>query len=182
MTRKQPLRDELLGPRLSAHAPAFTEAVAEALDDDQEVVVYTRGANCGGGRQEQFLVRRVVEFRDIVDSAWPKTAISVFFATALPIRGVAGAELRTRVLELLQQLLREDEDGVFVIRRDAPGVALGREDIRLLRSPDQVVRWFDDHPGIPILAGELPFWEDNSDRVITAYVPDADGVVRPGAY
>jgi hypothetical protein len=32
------------------------------------------------------------------------------------------------------------------------------------------------------MAGEYPPWLDDSDGIVTVYVPDSDGIVRPGAY
>jgi hypothetical protein len=40
----------------------------------------------------------------------------------------------------------------------------------------------EEERGEVVLAGEYPPWLDDSDWIMTAYVPDSDGIVRPGAY
>jgi hypothetical protein len=176
------MHQELFDEPVSTHNPVFIQSVAEALSRGHELVVLERRVNCGGD-SVRFLVRKLDEFYDILNHSRAKDAITVFFTGALSIRGLASPDLELRALALLEsQQAKGDDDGVVVVRLDAPDMALGREDMCFLRSPEDISVWFDNHAGVPIIAGELSFWEGNSEKAITAYLPDADGEVRPGAY
>ena len=48
--------------------------------------------------------------------------------------------------------------------------------------PEGIRDWFRQNRGAPVLAGTLPFWRENCAKIVTVYIPDSDGVVRPGAY
>jgi hypothetical protein len=176
------MHQELFNEPVSTHNPIFIQSVAGALSRGHELVVLKRRANCGGD-SVRFLVRKLDEFHDILNHSRAKDAITVFFAGALPIRGLANPDLELRTLAFLKsQQAKGDDDGVVVVRLDAPDMVLGREGMCFLRSPEDIAVWFANHVGDPIIAGELSFWEGNSEKAITAYLPDADGKVRPGAY
>ncbi len=174
------MRKELFDEPVSTREPAFTESVVEALDQGLELVILNRYANCGG-YGEYLLVKTQEEFCSIVSNARPKTSISVFFARALPIRGIADTKLEARVLRFLESQQEQDK-GVVVIRLDTRDPTLDSEHLHFFTKSEQVATWFETHRGVPIIAGKLSFWEDNCDKVLTAYVPDADGIVRRGAY
>jgi hypothetical protein len=74
------------------------------------------------------------------------------------------------------------------------GLPLPRFEIKLCRG---ACSWFHQETGTShkelresleegrgevVMTGEYPQWLDDSDGIVTAYVPDSDGIVRPGAY
>jgi hypothetical protein len=82
----------------------------------------------------------------------------------------------------LDEVLRNGEEAIFVIRLDTNEILLGMEDMKPFNKPQQVEKWFSERAGIPVMVGLLAFWEDDSDAQVTAYVRDSDGEIRRGAY
>lgn len=177
-----PTRDAVRDEPLSTANEAFCLVVEDALDRGEELVVLVRHAAAGGAK-DYFVVRRPEELAGVLGRRGPRTSISVFFAAALPVRGVAGPETERAALELLATSSSDPAPGVDALRLDMEGPPLpstcGPE---WLGTADEVRSWFLANRGAPVAVGLLRFWEDNGDRVVTAYVPDDDGVVRPGPY
>jgi hypothetical protein len=127
------------------------------------------------GNRDYFLVRTVEDFHTALSKVGINTAISVFFET-LPIRGKVDAAIETQIVEYLNALPAGDKE-VFIIRLDAADALLGYdEDYFAFTTAEEVRGWCRANDGVPVIAGALPFWEKNSERVITAY----DG--PPGSY
>ena len=116
-----------------------------------------------------------------MDGATAKTSVTVFFPGNFIFNGVVDCDTAKRLNDALPSLNDENE-GMDIVCVDANDVCLDNENYIYLKNPNQINDWITKNQGRPILAGMLAFWLDNCDNVITVYVPDADGVVRPGAY
>lgn len=172
---------EVLNEPVSADNPVFTMYVEKVLGEGQSVIVLHRYANMAGAK-DYFLVRNAEDFFRALSKAHPKTSVSVFFQEVLPIRDMVSTRVETQVLDYLTAQPEADRE-VFIIRLDASDMVLQFDrDIFLFETADEVRTWTGRNFGVSIMAGGLPFWERNSERVITAYVRDQDGVLRPGAY
>lgn len=60
----------------------------------------------------------------------------------------------------------------------------GSDDIEVAycETVEEIAEWFAENAGCPVMIGLMAFWKDNGEEVFSAYVPDPDGKVRPGAY
>jgi len=116
-----------------------------------------------------------------MNGASAKTSITVFFPGNFVFNGIVDGNTAKQLNDALPSLHDENE-GIDIVCVDAKDVCLDNENYIYLKNPNQINDWIAKNQGRPILAGMLAFWLDNSDNVLTVYVPDADGVVRPGAY
>ena len=165
---------------VSSAVPTFRELVESHLAAGEVAVVLLRHANCSG-QQDYLLVRTLAEFDEAARTARPKTSITVFLESSFIAKGPADAQLGARAKHLLESL-DEDHYGIGIVRLDAAGARLDGEHCFRLADPASIDTWFTGHRGCPILVGELNWWDQNRSCVVTVYVPDADGVVRPGGY
>jgi hypothetical protein len=160
---------ELLNEPVSIDNPAFHTYVTQALREGHTVVMLRRYAYRGGDR-DYFLVRTIEDFQQVLSSSRIETlsSTSVFFAT-LPLRGKVDAAIETQIVEYLNALPASDKE-VFIIRLDAANTLLDSdEDIFVFMTEAEVQDWCRANAGVSIIAGGLPFWEKNSERVITVY-------------
>jgi len=163
--------------------PAFLNHVRNSLEQGDALVVVQRLSRCGGAKN-YCLLREWDDLEALLADSPAKVSLSVCFPPALPIRGNADDRLTRLTSDLLERQHNNEktDEGVELIRLDAPDLYLSEDDMICFDTADEINEWFGANPGVPILAGELPWWEDDSERVRTAYIPDSDGKVRPGAY
>ena len=171
---------ELLIEPISTQDPVFNAFVQQLWSEDCAVVVLKRSANMAGAK-DYYLIHNIAEFHEIIADAREKTSISIFLDT-MTMKGPVNQEMATEMLHYLMTQ-PESERELFVICLDTASVKIEfGTDMFLLETAEAVETWVQQHTLMPIIAGGLPFWERNSEHVITAYVPDADDVIRPGAY
>jgi hypothetical protein len=176
------MRKELLDEPISTKATVFLETVLESIDCGQLLIVLNRYAYRGGYR-DFFLVKNRDDFDKILNAARSRDSISVFFEGAVQIKGVVGESLTSEILKVVKpEFDKSDEYAIFIVRSDSPKSNLEGDYIRYFTSIEKMSDWLDTHKGVPIIVSDLPYWEKNSNKVVTAYIPDADGVVRTGAY
>ena len=110
-----------------------------------------------------------------------KTSITAFFQTNFKLHGIADDLLCAKTIELLPTVATEYE-GIDLLRVDGPDAELDDVHYDYCTTPEDIQDWFRSNRGGQFLAGTMEFWQYNCPHIITAYVPDDDGVVRPGAY
>ena len=150
-----------------------------AYTEGEAVIVLLRYSNCGGARG-YFLIREQRQFDELVTGARAKTSITVFFETGF-LKGNVCDGLRDSAIGLLHSVKPEGA-GVDIIRLDGIGSLLDLDHLLWLTEEEEITDWFATRPGTPVLIRDLNFWDDNNPSTVTVYVPDADGIVRPGAY
>src|SRR5688572_30834347 len=172
---------ELNQSLISTESSTFVEMIEFNLMQGEPLVALLRYSYHGGACQ-YFLVRSLNDFQFVLRKARARDAISILFSQSFPVKGIASSELKDKAVDYLNEILQKDEEAIFVIRLDAKDVSLEVSDINGFANASELDKWFSNNLGIPVMIGLLAFWEDNSDEIITAYVPDVDGQVRRGAY
>ena len=168
--------------RVSCDLAEFRQLVEHHLELGEPIVAHLRYAYCGG-YGEKFLARSLEDFNSIMETARGRrrTAITLYFADAFALRGRANHELCEQAIQFLSDHLFEQRC-IDLVRLDAPAIALDRDTSLHFATPDEIREWFANHQGVAVLVGAMEFWHENNDNTLTVYVPDDDGIVRPGAY
>lgn len=165
------------GDRVATTSPDFLSAVEPWFQAGSEIVLLLRYAYAAGNRDVELIVG-LDAFRERMKNLASKTSVTVFRDHKLPLRAVVDDLFIARCLAAIP-------DGTeYLIAETVPKVAGGRSWIHYETgtSHTELLASLEDERGESVLAGEYPPWLDKSDGVVTAYVPDADGVVRPGSY
>ena len=167
---------------ISTDNSAFLELVESKIRQSEPIIVLLRFHSGGGGRA-YFIVKTVDDFHQVLQQAHRRDALTVFFSPSFPIQGRISDELKDRTIKFLEKVIQDDEEeAIFVIRLDTNEIILGTENMKTFSKPKQIEEWFSSNTGVPVTIGILAFWEDNSDKMVTAYVRDSDGQIRRGAY
>lgn len=169
-------KDLINGPVSTAN-PAFIEAVRNGLSGGNGLIVLKRLNRCGGAKQAYHLTS-VEQFKTILGRSKAGDSFSVFFPSAFPLRGRTGEIFAKQAWTYLQSLRASKTWGAVV------GISGGTEpvDFEFVETSEEIQTWFDEHPNVEVAMGKMEFAKANCDEVLTAYVPDPDGVVRLGAY
>jgi hypothetical protein len=174
------IHQSLTNEPVSSATPEFHELIDRAFACHQPIVLLLRYANYGGMR-DYFIARSATDYQTILKHAKPKTSITVFFESSFMLGGIANDELRDCTIGLFPIAYAECE-GVHLIRMDSCGIELDAERCFYAKNPREIEDWFERNRDAPAMVGTMEYWHDNRSEVVTVYVPDADGVVRPGAY
>jgi hypothetical protein len=165
---------------VSSDCTAFRDLVRRAFASGEFAILLFRYANCGGAK-DYFIARSEIELDTVMRRARPKTSVTVFFETNFKLKGNACVQLCELAVEFLPTVHSRYE-GVDLIRIDGPTCELDAERFTYATEPTEIRQWFVENDGAPVVAGTMEFWHDNCREIVTVYVPDEDGVVRPGAY
>ncbi len=167
---------------VSCDVPEFRDLVDNHLNLGDPIVIQLRYAYCAG-YGESFLARSMEDFDTIMETARgrKRTAITLYFPGAFALGGDINEELCEQAIQFLNDHDFE-QDCIDVVRLDALGIDLDRNTSPHFKTAEHIREWFGNNWGVPVLVGAMEYWHDNNDNVFTVYVPDDDGVVRPGAY
>ncbi|NUP10510.1 MAG: hypothetical protein HOW73_31050, partial [Polyangiaceae bacterium] len=132
-----------------------------------------------GGGNRDFELHRLLETLEGNIARMPAGAsVTAFRDRQLPHRGVVNDEFIERAIELVpdgvEYLLLEQVptfDDPFCWYHHATGT-----------SHEELRADLEDSSGVPAAFGHYPPFLCAGDRAIQAYVPDEDGVIRPGPY
>jgi hypothetical protein len=160
---------------------AFQDVVKSKLSQGQPIIALLR-YNRHGGAHSYFILKHFDGLSKVLEKAHYKDALTLFFSQSFPIQGVVAPELKELATGFLKTALEDGEEAVFAVRLDATGILLKIDELQGFSTAEQIDEWFSRHSDARIMIGTLAFWENNSDKMITAYVPDADGQVRRGSY
>ena len=160
--------------------PAFLALAYEHLARNEVLILLVRYANCGGAKN-YLIIRTKDEFGNLIKTLAFKTSITVFFESAFALNGKVNAELLKRVYELFTKEYDEYE-GLDIICLEPQKGDIGTRNILFMHKIEEINDWFRQHQNLHVLIGTMKFWCGNNQDFITAYVPDGDGQVRPGAY
>ncbi len=166
---------------ISTDNPTFLESVESKIRRAEPIVILLR-FNSGGGGRAYFIVKTVDDFHQVLQKAHRRDALSVFFRQSFPIQGRVSDELKDRTLKFLEKVIQDDDEAIFLIRLDTNEIILGTDNMKTFTEPKQLEEWFSNNLGVPVIVGLLAFWQDDSEEMVTAYVRDADGQIRRGAY
>jgi len=176
--------------RLSTASETFLAAVNGILDRDGELVVCRRCANSAGAGGGLYRLTSAKQWQELLRDVPAKTAYSVMRNRVLINRGDANTALEEQALKWFRKwgevsiaVLRPGELHLACEHIEWCGVWLtsARAATAHTECEEQIRNLFQSHEGEHVGFGEKIAWWDDG-YAITAYVPDPDGVVRPGAY
>ncbi|MCP4361398.1 MAG: hypothetical protein GY796_25590 [Chloroflexi bacterium] len=173
------MNESLYHEPVSINNPAFISLIDTHLAKGEVVIALVRYANRGGGG-DKFLLHSKKEFSDLVGGLNPKTSLSIFFESAFPLIGKADTSMMNRAIELFQEEYEEYE-GINIIKLNRVD-STESDQFTFLSTEKKIRAWFQKQSGADVLIGIMNFWQDNNEHIVTVYVPDIDGIVRPGAY
>lgn len=178
------------GP-LSTQSPEFSEQVLKALGQNDELLVLQRFPYTAGAGEGWHLINRIAEWQELLVSGKAKTAYTVILERELPIRGIANEQLKSEAIRLFDRLgdlmigiVTEGESYLPVYSFDWETRASRPRDAEkdLVKTKKKIHQFFEKQQGKKIVAGrDLGIWNEDIAHIV-GYVPDTDGVVRPGAY
>jgi hypothetical protein len=175
------MRHEIAGLLNSTDNPDVIEKVESKLRRGEPIVILLRYSHQGGNRA-YFIVKSVDEFHKVIQKAHRRDALSIFFSKSFPIQGRVSSELTESVVDFLDIIIQNEDEAIFVIRIDTNKFLLETDDIKVFSEANQIREWCNKNYGVHVIVGLLAFWEDDSESMVTAYVRDADGQIRRGAY
>jgi hypothetical protein len=166
-------------PPLSTSAPWFQRTVEAWLKSSKEVLVVIKIVYGAGSRSFEFFTD-IESFRKRIAALRAKDCVVVLRDEHLPLRGCVDDDFIAKVLAQVP-------DGADWLIACTEPITMGK------------ARWFHNYPGNnraeleeelrddvcygkQVAVGLEPPYERTSDGVITAYVPNPDGSVTPGAY
>jgi hypothetical protein len=165
---------------VSSKNPALLALVDEHLANSEVCVALIRYANSAGAK-DRLLIRVKDEFETLLKTLAPKTSMTVFFESAFLLKGSADSELLKKAEIAFAKEYDEYEGLEIVCIKSQEGNESGMN-ILFMQKMELIEEWFREHTGSQTLIGTMKFWHNNNENFITAYVPDNDGCVRPGAY
>lgn len=155
----------------------FLATLESWFDDRRELLLMIRYPYAAGDREFEFF-SSFQSLAERIRGLRRKTSIIAFRQPQLSLRGIVADAFIARCLSSIpdgsEYLVVETDRRVADGRswtHDASGVSHAelRDDLEDCRSA-------------PVAVGLYPNWVEDSNDVISAYVPDEDGIVRPGAY
>lgn len=170
----------LLSEPVSTLNSEFLAMVHEHLAKNEVLVVLIRYANYGGAK-DYLVIRAKDEFDNLIKKLASKTSITVFFESAFALKGKVNAELLKKVDRLFVKEYDEYE-GLDIICLEPQKSDDDEKDIWFMQELEPINEWLRQHKDYHVLIGTMKFWYENNQDFVTAYVPDGDGKVRPGAY
>jgi hypothetical protein len=155
----------------------FLETIDRWLKGGNEVLVLIRHPNAAGNRSFEFfsspaaLVGRLRHLER-------RTSVTVFKRPQLPLRGIVD----DKFIESCMRAIPEGSEFLVTetVQRKAGKMSWFHNDAGVTHA--ELYEALDDSRGTPVAVGLHPDWLAKNPDVVTAYVPDEDGVVRPAAY
>jgi len=155
--------------------PKFIGTLESWFQSRPEILVLIRYSHAAGSKSFEFfsLCQRLA---DRIQELPPRTSVIAFRQRQLPLRGVVDDEFILRCLSsipdgseyLVVETVRRVSRSWFHHDAGISHVEL-RDDLEECR-------------GALVAVGLYPDWLEDTDDVVSAIVPDEDGVVRPGIY
>lgn len=185
-----------LHENLSVLSKQFLEPVRQAFEHNNELLVFRRFAYTAGWDNRWYLIKTWEQWEDLLKEKNPvlksveKTAYSVALDRELPIRGRISPELIHEGLQLF------DHNGDLIVAKtfqtsqeltftsfEWRGGRTGQfAEMDLQIRKDEIRQYFEANLGEQVAMGrDFMIWQDEI-KWITAYMPDKDGIVKPGAY
>jgi hypothetical protein len=168
---------------LSISSDAFLKPVKEALTKGQILVLHQPAY--AAGMQYWYLIDRFEQFENVLETGKAASIFVAFFRANLLLQAIASSALlkeATNFLELYQE---------FLMVRVVPGEIELKNYCFAYRRGDkptegelwEIQDWLKGLSGSGVAFWYLPQdWNTNGPDLVKAYVPDRDGVIRPGFY
>ena len=159
---------------------SFLSQIKDWLEADGELFVVVRLPNAGGSKSYEHF-KSMSSFTDRLSQLASATSIVVCKGLHLPLRGIV---TQSYVSSALNQIPDGSEWLIVRETRYTCGAASWFPDsVGDTHQELEAELQNDTYFGHPVRAGIVPpWWEGDSDTIVSAYVPNADGSVTPAAY
>ena len=155
----------------------FLRTLKSWLDTHAEVLLMIRYSGAAGSKRFEFF-RSFREIAERMQELPPRTSVICFREPQLPLRGVVDDEF---IAECLSRIPDGSEYLVVETTRRVYGQASWFHH-GAGESHAELSEELEDARGRPVAAGAYPPWLYDTEDVISAVVPDADGTPRSGVY
>lgn len=161
----------------SALDPQFATTIEKWLCEQSEILVMFRYPNAGGARDFEIhsslptIMRRLSEVP-------PQTSVIAFRKPQLPIRG-------SSTPALVEVALARIPDGTEFLIVETVLTTYGKRSWYHNASGEshaELREELESSAGRQVMVGEYPPWLEDGPDVVSGYVPDKDGRIKPGAY
>ncbi|HEX2909393.1 MAG TPA: hypothetical protein VH186_01200 [Chloroflexia bacterium] len=156
---------------LSTTGRPFLSEVEKALSQYKQLLILHRPSGAGGTRY-WFLISKNSDISTVIATGKARSSFTVFDANLLALRGEVNAELKMKAVKLFKdcgELLMAE----FIPDQIQLESAFGFDELA------EVEDWLEARKEVEVVVGGYPNFDK---EIVTGYTPDADGLVRPGAY
>ena len=154
---------------LSTRDPIFLDRVKSYFNTNSEVLILVRYSRHAGAKDFRFL-SSFTAFESLLVPLRASTSLTVFKNPDLPYRGIVDDAF------IAQCLISIAEGAEFFI------LDMGNNDHTTGETHEELRDALEDFRGRRVALGPYPpFWKDTPE-IITAYVPEKNGLLTPGAY
>ena len=161
----------------SAADRQFLKTIEQWLQSQSEILVLIRYSRAGGNKSfELFTSFAVLDER--LRELPPESCVIAFRTPQLPLRGVVDDEF-------VASCLRSMDDGSEFLVTETVRTSAGRASWfhhEAGESHKELREALEDSRGKHVAVGKYPDWLNDSPDVISAYIPDREGIVRSGVY
>jgi hypothetical protein len=165
------------GQNASTRSCEFRRTAERWIAENGEILALIRYDRAAGSKDFEFFTSSP-EFESSLDALSPRTSVIVFKERQLPLRGLVTDHFISAALELIPD---GEESLLWEFDRTISG-SVSWHSFRTGESHAELKEELTERYGRRIAVGLYPPWLHDNDCVISAIMPDADGVVRSGAY
>ena len=157
--------------------PTFLRTLESWFDTQAEILLLIRYSYAAGSKDFEFF-RSFRSLAERIHKLPPRTCVIAFREPQLPLRGVVADEF-------IAKCLSEIPDGSEYLVVETTQRVYGQMSWfhhGAGESHAELREELEDSRGIAVAAGLYPPWLHDTEDVISAVVPDEDGVARTGIY
>ena len=164
-------------PLISTASPQFLASVEDWFRSRLEILVVIRYSYAAGNRDIQFFTS-FETFRKRLGELPAKTSITLLRDWQLPLRGIVDDAF----IEICMATIADGTE--YVVAETSHRTAGKRSWLHndsgtsLLELRDSL----EESRGVHVCVGEYPTWFTDTEAILTAYIPEQDGAIKPGAY
>jgi hypothetical protein len=162
---------------ISSFDESFLKTLERWLGDQAEILVLIRYSHAGGSKSFEFFSSFAV-LSGRLRQLPPRTSVTAFRKPQLPLRGIVDDQFIARCLN------RIPESSEFLVvetaHRTAGKASWTHESAGV--SHTELRDALEDSRDRSVAVGPYPPWLEESHDVVSAIVPDEDGVLHTGVY
>lgn len=159
---------------LSARDNQFRTTVRDWLNQRRELLVLIRYSQAAGSK-DFLLIHDFAQFEERIGKLPPGTSIIVFRQPRLPFRGVVDSIF-------IDTLARKIHDGTEYLALYLDKWEYGWPHWFAGETTKELITQLKGWQGKRVAIGPYPPWLEDNEDVISAIVPDADGLTQAGIY
>lgn len=155
----------------------FRDTISQWIGESSEVLALFRYSHAAGSRDFVFFTG-ADDFREKLEKLPSRTSVIVFREPQLPLRGVVNEELT----ETAMRLIPEDQEYLILCLEYTQYGKRGWFHWDAGDTHEDLMSDLRYVAGRLVAVGLYPPWLEDNENVISAIVPDTNGVVQVGVY